>query len=193
MLNTTASFELAEALTVTGDALSRRSRSALNEMVWFAFCAVTLTCTTGAGLKLAFPAWLNWAAQAVVPLVAVLVTASPEPAVAATGNELLYTAEGGGAVVTAMVWSAFTAATFTSTCGAGLKLVFPAWLKRTTQPFVPLVMVTVPPAMEQPPVVVIAMGSPELAVAATGNELRYAADAGGAVTVAMSGRADCRL
>ena len=54
-------------------------------------------------------------------------------------------------------------------------------MKRTTHAVVPLVMVTVLPAMEHPPVVVIMTASPELAVAATGNALAYGAEAGGGV------------
>ena len=48
-----------------------------------------------------------------------------------------------------------------------------------------LVTVTVPPAIEQPPVAVITTGSPELDVAATGNVSPNAAVAGAAVVTVM--------
>ena len=49
------------------------------------------------------------------------------------------------------------------------------------QAVVPLVMVTVPPEIEQPPVVVMATVSPELAVAATGKFPLYTALPGAGV------------
>ena len=62
---------------------------------------------------------------------------------------------------------------------------FPAWLKCTTHAVVPLVMVTVPLAMEQPPVDVIATARFEEAVAATGKVSLRAALAGAAVVTVM--------
>ena len=61
----------------------------------------------------------------------------------------------------------------------------PAWLKRTTHAVLPLVMVTVPLAMEQPPVAVIATVKPEEAVAATGKVLLKTALGGAAVVTVM--------
>ena len=56
------------------------------------------------------------------------------------------------------------------------------------QAVVPLVIVTVPPEIEHPPLVVMATVSPELAVAATGNVVLYVALAGaGVVTVIVWG------
>ena len=49
----------------------------------------------------------------------------------------------------------------------------------------PDVIVTVPPVIEQPPVVVMATVSPELAVAATGKVLPYVALAGACVETAI--------
>ena len=66
----------------------------------------------------------------------------------------------------------------------------PAWLKRTTHAVLPLVMLTVPPAMEQPPVAVIATARPEEAVAATGNVVLKTALGGGAVVTVMIWLAD---
>ena len=69
-----------------------------------------------------------------------------------------------------MIGVALAADVFWVTCGAGLELALPAWLKETVQVPVPLVIVIeaepVPPPL-QTPEVVIATGRPELAVAAT--------------------------
>ena len=60
----------------------------------------------------------------------------------------------------------------------------PDWLYITVHDVVPLVIVTVLPAIEQPPLVVMTTARPELAVAATLNVELYAAlDGAGVVTV----------
>jgi len=61
----------------------------------------------------------------------------------------------------------------------------PDWSYITEQSAIPLVIVTVPPEIEQPPGVVIATGNPELDVAATAKLEPVTADDGAAVVTVM--------
>ena len=60
--------------------------------------------------------------------VALYATGNPEDAVAATVKLVPLAAVAGAGVVTVIVWFTFCALVVLVTCGAGLKLMLPAWL-----------------------------------------------------------------
>jgi len=151
---------------------------------------------------LLLPGWLYITLHAVLPLLAivmmavpapepvqlplvVMATVKPELAVAATLNVELYAALDEAGVVTVIVCAAFVAFVVDVTCGAAAYVPLPAWLYITVHAVVPLVIVTVPPAIEQPPLVVIATARPEFDVAATGKVALKAALSGAAVVTVI--------
>jgi hypothetical protein len=80
--------------------------------------------------------------------------------------------------------AAFTVApTVRTTFGAAAYVAFPACDAVSTQSTVPLVIVTVPPAIVHPPDGVTVTASPELAVGATPNVLPYTAGVVGCTNV----------
>jgi len=101
-------------------------------IVWFAFCAVTVSTTCGAGLNVASPGWSYRTEHAVVPDVIVNVApefehppadeyvTGPPGAVAATVNCVPNTALPGACVFTVIVWSSFAELVVSVTCGAAL-------------------------------------------------------------------------
>ena len=101
-------------------------------IVWSALSALTESTTCGAALKFALPAWSYLTEHVPVPLVIVNTApefeqapelekaTAPAGAVAATEKLEPKTADNGACVVTEIVWSAFCAATASTTCGAAL-------------------------------------------------------------------------
>src|SRR5262249_51910696 len=114
-------------------------------------------------------------------------TASPDDAVADTGNAAPDDADPGAACVTVIVWFAFWAVTLSTTTVAALWLISPAWLNVTRAVPVPLaiVMDAEPVPIPDPaPLPVIATASPADEVAETRKLVPYVAVDGAAwVTV----------
>src|SRR5712671_2297662 len=96
------------------------------------------------------------------PPLGVTMTVRPDVEVGLTPNELLNAAEDGAVKV--MVCDASVAVTVRCTLGAGCQVALPGCDAVSVHAVVPLVIVTVAPLIEQPPLGVTVTVSPDVAV-----------------------------